>query len=64
MPRPKTGDKLGALLRAAAVTIAEEGIGASTAKIAKAASVAEGSLFRLGHRVAGKAQSDGAAQCL
>ena len=46
MPRPKTGDKRAAILRAAAKTIAEEGIGASTAKIAKAASVAEGSLFR------------------
>jgi AcrR family transcriptional regulator len=46
MPRPKTGDKRAAILRAATDTIAEDGIGASTAKIAKAAGVAEGSLFR------------------
>jgi AcrR family transcriptional regulator len=46
MPRPKTGDKRAAILRAATKTIAEDGIGASTANIAKAAAVAEGSLFR------------------
>jgi AcrR family transcriptional regulator len=46
MPRPKTGDKRAAILRAAIETIAEEGIGASTAKIARTAAVAEGSLFR------------------
>ena len=46
MPRPKTGDKRAAILRAATRTIAETGIGASTASIAKAAAVAEGSLFR------------------
>jgi NAD(P)-dependent dehydrogenase (short-subunit alcohol dehydrogenase family) len=46
MPRPKTGDKRAAILRAAIETIAEDGIGASTAKIAKAAGVAEGTLFR------------------
>lgn len=46
MPRPKTGDKRAAILRAATKTIAEDGIGASTARIAKAAVVAEGSLFR------------------
>jgi AcrR family transcriptional regulator len=46
MPRPKTGDKRAAILRATAETIAEDGIGASTASIAKAAAVAEGSLFR------------------
>ena len=46
MPRPKTGDKRAAILRAATKTIAEDGIGASTASIAKAAAVAEGSLFR------------------
>jgi AcrR family transcriptional regulator len=46
MARPKTGDKRAAILRAAAKTIAEDGIGASTASIAKAAAVAEGSLFR------------------
>ncbi|WP_433983963.1 TetR/AcrR family transcriptional regulator [Tunturiibacter empetritectus] len=46
MPRPKTGDKRAAILRAATKTIAEDGVGASTAGIAKAAAVAEGSLFR------------------
>jgi len=46
MPRPKTGDKRAAIFRAAIEMIADEGIGASTAKIAKAAGVAEGSLFR------------------
>ena len=42
MPRPKTGDKRAAILRAATKTIAEDGIGASTASIAKAAAVAVG----------------------
>ncbi len=46
MPRPKTGDKRAAIIRAAIETIAADGIGASTSKIAKAAGVAEGSLFR------------------
>ncbi|HSY37168.1 MAG TPA: TetR/AcrR family transcriptional regulator [Acidobacteriaceae bacterium] len=46
MPRPKTGDKRAAILHAAINTIAEAGVGASTASIAKAADVAEGSLFR------------------
>ena len=46
MARPKTGDKRAAILRAATQTIAEDGIGASTARVAKAAEVAEGSLFR------------------
>jgi AcrR family transcriptional regulator len=46
MPRPKTGDKRATILRAATETIAEDGIGASTASVAKAAAVAEGSLFR------------------
>jgi AcrR family transcriptional regulator len=46
MPRPKTGDKRTAILSAATKTIAENGIGASTASVAKAAAVAEGSLFR------------------
>ncbi len=46
MPRPKTGDKRAAILGAATRTIAEDGISASTASIAKAAAVAEGSLFR------------------
>lgn len=46
MPRPKTGNKRSAILRAATETIAENGIGASTASVAKGAAVAEGSLFR------------------
>jgi AcrR family transcriptional regulator len=46
MPRPKTGDKRAAILHAATETIAEHGIGASTSSVAKAAKVAEGSLFR------------------
>ena len=46
MPRPKTGDKRAAILRAAAEAIAEGGIAVSTASVAKAANVAEGSLFR------------------
>ena len=46
MPRHKTGDKRAAILRAATETIAEAGVGASTARVAKAAGVAEGSLFR------------------
>jgi AcrR family transcriptional regulator len=46
MPRPKTGDKRAAILHAATRTIAQDGIGASTASVAKAAAVAEGSLFR------------------
>jgi AcrR family transcriptional regulator len=46
MPRPKTGDKRAAILRAATKTIAEDGVAAFTASIAKAAAVAEGSLFQ------------------
>jgi AcrR family transcriptional regulator len=46
MPRPKVGDKRADILVAATARIAEEGVGASTASIAKAARVAEGSLFR------------------
>src|ERR1700678_4293491 len=46
MARPKTGDKRAAILRAATKTIAEDGIGASTASVSKAAGVGEGSLFR------------------
>lgn len=46
MPRPKVGDKRADILRAAIEQIAEDGVGASTASIAKAAGVAEGSLFR------------------
>jgi len=46
MPRPKTGDKRAAMFRAATNMIAEDGISASIASVAKAAAVAEGSLFR------------------
>src|ERR1700739_4617487 len=46
MPRPKTGDKRAAILHAATRTMAKDGLGASTASVAKAAAVAEGSLFR------------------
>jgi AcrR family transcriptional regulator len=46
MPRPKVGDKRADILAAAIERIAEEGVGASTASIADAARVAEGSLFR------------------
>jgi AcrR family transcriptional regulator len=45
MARPRSGDKHAAILNAAALAIAEEGLGASTAKIAKLAGVAEGTLF-------------------
>jgi AcrR family transcriptional regulator len=46
MARPKSGDKRAAILAAAAETIAARGTSASTANIARAAGVAEGSLFR------------------
>lgn len=46
MPRPKVGDKRTKIMRAAIEKIASEGVSASTAGIAKAAGVAEGSLFR------------------
>jgi AcrR family transcriptional regulator len=46
MARPKTGDKRSAILQAATATIAADGLEASTASIAKAAGVGEGSLFR------------------
>jgi AcrR family transcriptional regulator len=46
MPRPKVGDKRSAILAAAIEAIAEDGTSASTAKIARFAAVAEGSLFR------------------
>ncbi|ADV84576.1 TetR/AcrR family transcriptional regulator [Terriglobus saanensis] len=46
MPRPKTGDKRADILRAAIESIASDGTGTSTAKVAKAAGVAEGTLFR------------------
>jgi AcrR family transcriptional regulator len=45
MARPKSEDKRRAILSAATEVIAESGIGAPTAKIAKAAGVAEGTLF-------------------
>lgn len=45
MARPKAGDKRTAILTAAAMAIAENGLGASTAKIARRAGVAEGTLF-------------------
>jgi AcrR family transcriptional regulator len=45
MARPKAGDKRTAILNAAAIAIAKEGVSASTAKIAKRAGVAEGTLF-------------------
>ncbi len=45
MARPKSEDKRNAILAAAAQVIAEQGLGAPTARIAKAAGVAEGTLF-------------------
>lgn len=46
MARPKSEDKKQALLEAATVAIAQQGIVASTALIARNAGVAEGTLFR------------------
>ncbi|WP_312692213.1 TetR/AcrR family transcriptional regulator [Kosakonia sp.] len=46
MARPKSEDKKQALLEAATKAIAESGIAASTALIARNAGVAEGTLFR------------------
>jgi AcrR family transcriptional regulator len=46
MPRPKVGDKRADIPSAAIQKIAEDGVSASTASIAKSAGVAEGSLFR------------------
>ncbi|MFK3660253.1 TetR/AcrR family transcriptional regulator [Scandinavium sp. NPDC088450] len=46
MARPKSEDKKQALLEAATVAIAQQGIAASTALIARNAGVAEGTLFR------------------
>ena len=46
MARPKSEDKTQALLEAATVAIAQQGIAASTALIARNAGVAEGTLFR------------------
>jgi AcrR family transcriptional regulator len=45
MARPKNTEKRQAILNAAATAIAEEGLSASTAKIARGANIAEGSLF-------------------
>jgi AcrR family transcriptional regulator len=45
MARPLSEEKRRAILKAAAQAIAAEGIGVSTARIAKAAGVADGSLF-------------------
>jgi len=45
MARPLSEEKRDAILAAAAELIAAQGLGASTAKIAKAAGVAEGTLF-------------------
>ncbi len=46
MARPRSEDKKQALLEAAAVAFAQQGIAASTATIARNAGVAEGTLFR------------------
>ncbi|ELF6582189.1 helix-turn-helix transcriptional regulator [Salmonella enterica] len=46
MARPKSEDKKQALLEAATQAIAQSGIAASTAAIARNAGVAEGTLFR------------------
>ncbi|WP_321787468.1 TetR/AcrR family transcriptional regulator [Paraburkholderia sp. J94] len=45
MARPKSEDKRNAILAAAVEVIAEQGLGAPTARIAKTAGVAEGTLF-------------------
>lgn len=45
MARAKSPEKRDAILRAAARAIAQSGLGASTAKIAKGADLAEGTLF-------------------
>lgn len=45
MARPKAGDKRTAILNAAAIAIATDGIGASTSKIARRAGVADGTIF-------------------
>ncbi|HKS34719.1 MAG TPA: TetR/AcrR family transcriptional regulator [Enterobacteriaceae bacterium] len=46
MARPKSEDKKQALLEAATTAVAQSGIAASTALIARGAGVAEGTLFR------------------
>ena len=45
MARPRSEDKRTAILEAATEVVAELGIGAPTAKVAKGAGVAEGTLF-------------------
>lgn len=45
MARPKSDDKRNAILAAATEVVAEQGLGAPTARIAKLAGVAEGTLF-------------------
>ena len=45
MARPKSDDKRNAILAAATQVVAEQGVGAPTATIAKVAGVAEGTLF-------------------
>jgi AcrR family transcriptional regulator len=45
MTRPRSGDKRNAILAAATKIIADQGLSAPTAKIARAAGVADGSLF-------------------
>jgi AcrR family transcriptional regulator len=45
MARPKSEDKRNAILAAAMEVIAEQGLGAPTARIARVAGVAEGTLF-------------------
>lgn len=45
MARPRSDEKRQAILDAAAIAIAEEGLGASTSRIARLAKVADGSLF-------------------
>jgi len=45
MARPKSDDKRNAILAAATQVVAEQGLGAPTARIAKLAGVAEGTLF-------------------
>ena len=45
MARPKSDDKRNAILAAATQVVAEQGVGAPTATIARVAGVAEGTLF-------------------
>ena len=45
MARPRSDEKRQAILDAAAIAIAEDGLGASTSRIARLAKVADGSLF-------------------